>query len=743
MRQFYLVLLGCIFGYSLSAQFTLGGQAVSLGGDCYRLTQSPSSFALGTAWSTNTVNLNQPFDLRFEIKLGCKDANGADGMVFGLQALSNTAGSPGGGMGFGNVSPSIGIEFDTYENAVVGDPAYDHSAIIINGDVDHLSTNTLAGPVQTSATSINIEDCNYHEARITWDPTTSNLKMYFNCVLRLNYSFPSNPITTIFNGNPNVFWGFTSSTGGYDNNHEFCLYNNPFTGSSKTATICRGDSALLTFTGGTTYRWNTSNGLSDSTSASPYFFPLSSAQYIVEITDLCGDTWYDTANILVEEPHAVNLGTDTVICSGDSIVLDANDSSGVSYLWNTNQVTPTITATAGGTYTVTATKGLCQTVESININPLALPTLNLGTDSVLCPGESISLTASAPSGTTQWSTGSTASSIQVNQPGLYTVEASNICGTIKDSIQIMEEFLPTLDLGPKQVICPGEEAVFDGTGTHVDTRLWSNGSTNPILRLDSSTSLTLTVTNACGSVTDTAVVDAIGPPAVALPRDTVLCVGQGYKLQPTMRYVSSFVWLNGSTDSAYSVTRPDSLWLIARNVCDTLTFTTVVSEVRKAALHILADDSICAVELSLAEASTVGFTAYRWSNGDKNNFTLLPIGNHFLEALDTNGCIASENIRISEYCPERLFAPNAFTPNGDGQNDVFTVSGLNLFQPKLSIYDRWGGLVYQGEDTDAYWDGTANGELAQEGYYIWRFSYQSGDGSAQTEMGSVLLLLRD
>lgn len=743
MRQFCLTLLVCFFGFSLNAQFTLGGQAISLGGDCYRLTQSPSSFALGTAWSTNTVNLNQSFDLRFELKLGCKDANGADGMVFGLQSLSNTAGSPGGGMGFGNVSPSIGIEFDTFENTVVGDPSYDHSAIIINGDVNHLTSNTLAGPVQTSSISTNIEDCQYHEARIIWDPSTSNLKMYFDCVLRLDYSFPSNPITTIFNGNPNVYWGFTSSTGGYDNDHEFCLYNNPFTGSSKTASICRGDSTLLSFTGGVSYQWNTGNGLSDSTSASPFFFPLVSTQYTVAITDFCGDTWYDTANIIVEEPHVPDLGQDTIICSGDSIVLDANGSSGVTYLWNTNETTSTITISAGGSYTVTAFKGTCQTADSINITSLNLPTLNFGNDSVLCPGESIALSVSASAGTVLWSTGNTSSSIQVNQPGRYSVIASNDCGSVEDSVQIIQEFPPTLDLGPTQVICPGDIAIFDGTGTNVDTWLWSNGNTTPLLTVDSSITLSLTVSNACGNVTDTAMANTIGVPFVDLPSDTVLCIGQGYKLQPTMRYVSSFIWSNGSADSAYAVTEPDSLWLVARNICDTLTFTTVVLEVKTVDLSVLAEDSICAVELGLAEASANGFTTYRWSNGDNNSYTLLPIGDHFLEALDTNGCIASEDIRISEYCPEQLFAPSAFTPNGDGQNDFFSISGLNLFRPKLSIFDRWGGLVYEGEGADAQWNGEKNGESSPEGYYIWKFTYLSGDGTTQTEIGRVLLLLRD
>src|SRR6202008_3346116 len=89
------------------------------------------------------------------------------------------AGSSGGGMGFGGISPSVEVEFDTYLNGGWGDPGFCHVAIEKNGDVDHTSGNLLAGPVQLSPTFAPLPDCASHPGRIIWDPAAQTLKVYF------------------------------------------------------------------------------------------------------------------------------------------------------------------------------------------------------------------------------------------------------------------------------------------------------------------------------------------------------------------------------------------------------------------------------------------------------------------------------------------------------------------------------------------------------------------------------------
>src|SRR5678809_1623342 len=151
-------LLSCFPLFSFS-QYILNGAATQNSCNCYTLT--PAAFTqAGSVWNANKINLNNPFDFSFNVFLGCQDVNGADGIVFMLQPISTSIGSTGEGMGFSGITPSIGITLDTWQNFNLNDPVYDHISIQANGNPAHGSD--LAGPVQASTSSDNIEDCLWH-----------------------------------------------------------------------------------------------------------------------------------------------------------------------------------------------------------------------------------------------------------------------------------------------------------------------------------------------------------------------------------------------------------------------------------------------------------------------------------------------------------------------------------------------------------------------------------------------------
>lgn len=228
-------LLSCVPGISFS-QYILNGSATQDNCNCYTLTQ-PQFTQAGSVWNANKINLNNPFDFSFNVFLGCVDANGADGIVFMLQPISTSIGSTGEGMGFSGITPSIGISLDTWQNLNLNDPLYDHISIQANGNPAHGSD--LAGPIQASAASDNIEDCQWHVFRITWNPATQWLRAYFDGQLRVETQI--NLITTIFNNDPNVFWGFTAATGGAHNLQQFCTALNPaFTTNYPNDAVCLG-----------------------------------------------------------------------------------------------------------------------------------------------------------------------------------------------------------------------------------------------------------------------------------------------------------------------------------------------------------------------------------------------------------------------------------------------------------------------------------------------------------------------
>lgn len=204
------------------SQYILNGSAEKVSCNCYTLTKE-ELFQSGSVWNSNKINLNTSFDFWFNVYLGCTNALGADGIVFILQPNSTSVGTSGEGMGFQGVQPSVGIALDTWQNFNWNDPDYDHISIQLNGNVSHNSD--LAGPVPISATSLDVEDCKWHVLRISWDATTHKLKAYFDGVLRVESEIDL--VTTIFHGDPNVYWGFTGATGGQFNLQQFCTALNP------------------------------------------------------------------------------------------------------------------------------------------------------------------------------------------------------------------------------------------------------------------------------------------------------------------------------------------------------------------------------------------------------------------------------------------------------------------------------------------------------------------------------------
>lgn len=87
-----------------------------------------------------------------------------------------------------------------------------------------------------------------------------------------------------------------------------------------------------------------------------------------------------------------------------------------------------------------------------------------------------------------------------------------------------------------------------------------------------------------------------------------------------------------------------------------------------------------------------------------------------------------------------MLIPNAFTPNGDGVNDLFRAvpcEGCGTLA-KMTIYDRWGNLVYEGTQNPA-WDGRKDGELAPPDVYVWIIEVQCGEGNIKKTGGVALL----
>lgn len=423
----------------LLGQFHLNGSAIQLNDTCWTLTNAQNN-QVGSIWNATKIDLNNSFQVIMELHLGCKDGDGADGILFGLQPVSTSIGQAGEGIGFQGVSPSLGIEFDTWQNGNLNDPSSDHLAICKNGVLNHGTSNNLAGPVQANATKANIEDCQWHKLRVNWDAPTHQLEVWFDCNKRLTYT--GDIVNEIFGGDPNVYWGFTAATGGANNLHQVCFSYVTFLDKFDDVTICPGGQYQITLSGGVEYHWSPPDGLSNPDIANPIAMPDSTTEYQVEVIDACGNQFFDTILVAVDgDTVFFDLGVDTSICEGESLLLDATSTgtSSVDYQWSNGSTASNITASQTALYSVTVTiDNYCVADDRRAITVVPLPRVNLPPDTLLCFEQDLLLDVGIGGiGSYLWNDGLTAPMRTVSEPGgTYSVTASNICGEKTASLTI-------------------------------------------------------------------------------------------------------------------------------------------------------------------------------------------------------------------------------------------------------------------------------------------------------------------
>ena len=401
--------------------YILNGSAVQNNCNCYTLT-SESNFQSGSVWNAFKINLNDPFDFIFNVNLGCKDADGADGIAFILQPISTSLGTAGEGMGFDGITPSIGISLDTWQNTNRNDPAYDHISIQANGVINH--GTDLAGPIPASSASGNIEDCQWHTFRISWDPVTLSLKTYFDGVFRLEAV--RDLVATIFNNDPMVYWGFSAATGGSNNIHQVCTALNPNFSTDATANAtCIGtpvsfSNSSESFAPISSFFWNFGDGNTSTLAVPPPHLYATPGNYQVQlaITGLDGcfsDTIRKTISI-GDLPIANFDVYDTCAGSSPRITESSQVNIGTVSQWNwsingtaiSSSQQPQITGLSPGTYQLdlvaTSNYGCPSTVVSKPFVVRSRPLIEgLGNDG--CVNESILFNATQvdnATNITQW-----------------------------------------------------------------------------------------------------------------------------------------------------------------------------------------------------------------------------------------------------------------------------------------------------------------------------------------------------
>ncbi|MNJ86162.1 hypothetical protein D3C87_36490 [compost metagenome] len=210
----------------------------------------------------------------------------------------------------------------------------------------------------------------------------------------------------------------------------------------------------------------------------------------------------DSVRITISPAIAVNIGNDTTLCSGESLHLSIIGNYS-SIAWNDGSNSANYTISTSGNYWVTVTSGVCFASDTINVNFYPEIEVSLGSDTSICNGTTINLSAEETVGSYSWSTGETSPTIAVDSPGSYSVEVT--AGGCTNSDVITVSWLPSIEIGllSDTLLCSNKVNVLSINSEYEVT--WNSNLAGNSYTVPEShpSSIIYEVTDACGAITDT------------------------------------------------------------------------------------------------------------------------------------------------------------------------------------------------------------------------------------------------
>lgn len=427
----------------------------------------------------------------------------------------------------------------------------------------------------------------------------------------------------------------------------------------------------------------------------------------------------DTIALFVNEPASISISplNDIVACQNETISVSTNVNGGSGnylYTWSTSEISSAINVwgTDTTTYSVTVTDdNNCPGDDaSFDLNVLPPLELSVSSDTGLCFGDTINLSASGSGGDGNYNyvwndpdtTTNTSISVNPDSTTYYTVSLTDGCGspTQIDSVQVFVDNYPSHDYSFTDPACVNQGVLFD------------------ISNFDTSANYEFN-----------------------------FGIGDSYF----------------ATDSSFYYPFPDTgcydiTLSISTDYCDSVRTDSCaikIFETPKAEFTYNPDTaSILTSYKTFFQDKSEGETNQTWyiggtvvSDADTYIYEFQDSGYYDVELIVSNdsGCFDTTIKTVYVMGEDRaFFIPNAFTPNGDGLNDFFgpRIVDRNIRNYRFTIYSRWGDLVFETDDFNEFWDGTdfdSNSADRNQETYIWRIQYRDFKGNLREYDGTVLL----
>ncbi|MBK7383498.1 MAG: gliding motility-associated C-terminal domain-containing protein [Flavobacteriales bacterium] len=511
-------------------------------------------------------------------------------------------------------------------------------------------------------------------------------------------------------------------------------------GIQGNAAICSGQTVTLTATGPfSSFTW--SNGQSG-----PSITVNQAGTYSVTAgIGLCQLT-SDPFTVTLVVPPALTITGPSTYCGTPLPELVA--STGYeSYAWSNGASGDTAQVT-GGTFTVSGTYQGCVNVSAPftvnNIDPgppvIAGPTQ-------YCEGGDVTLSINAtPYGSYQWSTGVSTPNITATA-GTYTVTASFLnCDYTSAPFTVQEIILPPVSITGNALYCENGIATISAT-PGFETYSWNNNSFGQTINVTAGSYFVSASIGPCTTFSNTFNVAVSPNPVPVITGPDFSCGGDQVDLTTTEPF-ANYAWSNGSNGASttvgtgsYTVTVTDALGCNGTSA----PYGVVVANDPFAAFNTtpLSPQPI-GTTVDFTDASTVQgttITGWAWtfnttgggSNDPSPEWTFTSPGDYAVTLIVTTaqGCVDSVQT-IYVIFPPDITIPNVISPNGDHQNDYFVIPNIEFWSNELSIFNRWGNLVYDVKNYRNQWKAD---DLPDGTYY---YVLKLNDGTEHTGHLTVL-----
>ena len=474
--------------------------------------------------------------------------------------------------------------------------------------------------------------------------------------------------------------------------------------------FCPSESLTIEATGFLSYYW--SNGLSSST----FTTPLEYTFWVRAYNGIC--YYYDTITTHKYPQPTIELGADSYFCAGDSVRVTAPDGF-VSYAWSNGAEGRSVWVSTDGVLTVEASDAnSCKAVDSINVDKVEAPSVDLGKDTTYCTDGKVNL---ASSGSYQncsfmWNTHEETSSIGVSSSGTYWLRVTNQYGcSSADTVTIRVISVPSFGLPDEMDFC--EDYVRLSSHNNYLSYQWNTGETSAYIDIHSSGVYSVTVADASGcTISDNVNAtkhDIVDP---FFGNDTVFCGLQSRRLYLNTTY-ASYEWNNGTSNPYIDIAVPGYYAVSVTNTSGCTASTSLradFSDNYPEIINITSGKGLVIVEVQ-------GGTPPYYYSADGVTWQSSNIFDNLLSAFydivvqDNNHCIDTEQT----YLDASVGIPSFFTPNGDGFNDTWVLTGLYMYpDSRVAVYDRYGKELFSSRGAICEWDGMYGGRpLPSDSYW--------------------------